>query len=188
MEQRTWPAWSQGLRRPRRAFSRTDWIGDGAVMTVLGLTVVASVFLPWANVSSGHDVNLSLRAADGVNGALGTPWGLPVLALGIVVVVVGLITIALRPIKLSILPCLAVAVAGLAITMVCFSAAWHVWDPLRPGVGLYADTLGGILLIPTGLAAAMVAGILSSPATMARGRAQARSDQARDARRGEPQH
>ena len=85
--------------------------------------------------------------------------------------VVGLITIALRPIKLSILPCLAVAVAGLAITLVCFSAAWHVWDPLRPGVGLYADTLGGILLVPTGLAAAMVAGILSSPATMARVRA-----------------
>lgn len=80
------------------------------------------------------------------------------------------------------------AVAGLAITMVCFSAAWHVWDPLRPGLGLYADTLGGILLIPTGLAAAMVAGILSSPATMARVRAQARSDQARDARRGEPQY
>ncbi len=186
MEQRTWPARLQGLRRPRRAFSRADWIGDGVVMLVLGLAVVASVFLPWANVSSGHDVNLSLSAADGVNGALATPWGLPVLALGLVVVVVGLITIAVRPIRLSILPCLAVAVAGLAITLVCFSAGWHIWDPLRPGVGLYADTLGGILLVPTGLAAAMVASILSSPATMVRVRARARADQARDARIGVP--
>jgi len=70
VEQRTWPARLQGLRRPRRAFSRADWIGDGVVMLVLGLAVVASVFLPWANVSSGHDVNLSLSAADGVNVAV----------------------------------------------------------------------------------------------------------------------
>jgi hypothetical protein len=186
VEHKTWPAWLRGLRRPRRAFSRTDWVGDGAVMAVLGAAVIGGVFLPWANTSSGHDVNLSLRAADGVNGALATPWGLPVLALGLVVMVVGLIAIATRPIKLSILPCLAVSIAGLAITLVCFSAGWHIWDPLRPGVGLYAATLGGILLVPTGLAAAMVASILSSPATMARVRARAGSDQVRDARPGDP--
>lgn len=157
----------KGLRR-RRAFSRTDWIGDGVVMLVLGLAVVAAVFLPWANVSTGHDVSLSLRATDGVNGALATPWGLPVLALGLVVVIAGVVMIATRPVRLSILPCLAVSVAGLGITLVCFSAGWHIWDPLRPGVGLFADTLAGILLVPTGLAAAMVALALSSPAVMAR--------------------
>jgi hypothetical protein len=159
--------------RLRRGFSRADWVGDGIVTLALGSAVVAAVFLPWANVSTGRDVNLSLRAADGVNGALATPWGLPVLALGVVVMVVGVVMIAVRPVKLSILPCLAVAVAGLGITLVCFSAGWHIWDPLRPGLGLYADTLAGILLVPTGLASALVAGILTSPTIMVRVRARA---------------
>jgi len=82
-----------------------------------------------------------------------------------------MVMIVRRPLKLSMLPCLGVSLAGLAITMVCFSAGWHVWDPLRPGLGLYAATLGGILLMPTGLASAMVAYVLTSPALMERVRA-----------------
>ena len=159
------------VRVMRRGFSRADWVGDGIVTIALGLAVVLGVFLPWANLSTGHDVNLSLHSAVGVNGALATPWGLPVLALGVVVVVVGVVMVAAAPLKLSVLPCLAVSVAGLGITLVGFTAAWHVWEPLRPGLGLYVDVLGGILLVPTGLASAMVAGILTSPAIMAKVRA-----------------
>ena len=152
----------------RRGFSRADWVGDGLVTVVLGGAVVAGVFLPWANISTGRDVNLSPRATLGVNAALATPWGLPVLALALVVVVAGAVMLFMRPSRLAALPCLGVSAAGLAISVVCFSAGWHVWDPLRPGLGLFVDTLGGILLVPTGLAAAMVACVLSSPAIMAR--------------------
>jgi len=156
------------VRVMRRGFSRADWIGDGVVTIALGLTVVLGVFLPWANTSTGHDVNLSPHAAVGVNGALATPWGLPVLALAIVVVVVGLVMVVAAPLRLSVLPCLAVTAAGLGITLVSVTAGWHIWEPLRPGLGMYIDVLGGILLVPTGLASAMVAGILTSPAIMAK--------------------
>ena len=161
----------RGFSFKRRGFSRADWTGDGVVTVVLGLAVVAGVFLPWANVSTGHDVNLSAHAARGINGALATPWGLPVLALAALVVIVGLAMVVRAPVRLSMLPCVGVSLAGCAITLVCFSAGWHVWDPLRPGLGLYAATLGGILLMPTGLASAMVAYILTSPAIMERVRA-----------------
>ena len=156
------------MRVVRRGFSRVDWVGDGVVVLALGAGVAGGVFLPWANLSTGHDVNLSPRATLGVNGALATPWGLPVLVLALVAVAVGLFMVLARPSRLAALPCLAVSAAGLAITLVCFSAGWHVWDPLRPGLGLFVDTLGGILLVPTGLAAAMVAYILTSPTIMAR--------------------
>jgi hypothetical protein len=160
------------LRRVlRRGFSRADWVGDGIVTVVLGGAVVTAVFLPWANVATGHDVNLSPRATSGINSALATPWGLPVLALAAIVVVIGLVMVARRPIRLSILPCLAVGLAGLGVTLVCFSAGRNIWDPLRPGLGLYVATIGGILLMPTGLASAMVAYILTSPAVMERVRA-----------------
>lgn len=161
----------RGFSLKRHGFSRADWVGDGVVTVVLGLVVVAGVFLPWANVSTGHDVNLSAHATRGIKVALATPWGLPVFALAALVVIVGLAMIVRRPVKLSMLPCLGVSLAGLAIMLVCFSAGWHVWDPLRPGLGLYAATLGGILLMPTGLASAMVAYILTSPAIMERVRA-----------------
>ena len=146
-------------------------MGDGIVAAGLGLAVLASVFLPWANYSTGHDVNLSVHASAGINAALATPWGLPVLGLAGLVVAIGLVMIVHRPRRLSILLCFGVSLAGAAITMVCFSAGWHIYDPMRPGLGLYAATLGGILLVPTGLASAMVAYILTSPAIMARVRA-----------------
>ena len=161
----------RGFSLKRHGFSRADWAGDGFVTVILGLAIVAGVFLPWVNVSTGHDVNLSTHAARGINGALATPWGLPVLVLAALAVVVGLVMIVRRPLKLSMLPCLGVSLAGLAITLVCLSAGRYVWDPLRPGLGLYAATLGGILLVPTGLASAMVAYILTSPAIMGRLRA-----------------
>jgi len=159
------------MRLMRRGFSRADWTGDGLVTIALGLAVAAGVFLPWANLSSGHDVNLSLHAATGVNGALATPWGLPVLLMAALIVVVGLVMVVAAPLRLSVLPCLAVAAAGVGITLVSVSAGWHIWDPLRPGLGMYIDVLGGVLLVPTGLASAMVAAILTSPATMAKVRA-----------------
>jgi len=82
----------RGISFKRRGFSRADWTGDGVVTVVLGLAVAAGVFLPWANVSTGHDVNLSAHATRGINGALATPWGLPVLALAALTFVIWLFT------------------------------------------------------------------------------------------------
>ena len=114
----------------RRGFSRADWVGDGIVTVALGGVVMAAVFLPWANVSTGHDVNLSPRATPGINSALATPWGLPVLALAAIVVVVGLAMIAGRPIRLSVLPCVAVSLAGLGVTLVVLLGGWeHLGAP-----------------------------------------------------------
>ena len=70
--------------------------------------------------------------------------------------------------------------------MVCFSAGWHIYDPMRPGLGLYAATLGGILLVPTGLASAMVAYILTSPAIMERVRARTAAARAGSTSAGAP--
>lgn len=150
------------------------------ITLVLGICVAVAVFLPWANVSTGHDVNLSLRATPDIKTALAASWGTPVLALAALVTVVGVAMVAVRPVRLSILPCLAVGLAGIGITLVCCSAGWSIAEPLRPGLGLFVATLGGILLVPTGLASAMVAYILTSPAIMERVRVKAA------ARRGAP--
>ncbi len=147
----------------RHRFSRKDWLGDGVVMVVLGSAIAAAVFLPWANASSAHMMNFSLTKPDTINGALATPWGVPVLALAVVVIVVGIVMIAFRPSRLSVLPCLAVSLAGIAIALITMTAGVFVWDPMHPGIGLFIDIMGGVLLVPTGIASAMVAYILVTP-------------------------
>ena len=92
------------MRVLRRGFSRADWVGDGIVTLALGGAVAAGVFLPWANLSTGHDVNLSPRATLGVNAALATPWGRPVLVLALVVAAVGVIMVLARPTRLARCP------------------------------------------------------------------------------------
>jgi hypothetical protein len=165
----------------RYRFSRKDWVGDGVVTLVLSAIVAVAVFLPWANENSGHQVNFGLTKPAAISGALATSWGLPVLALAVVAAVVGIVMIARRPIKLSFAPCLAVSLAGVAITLMCFSAGHSIWDPMRPGLGLFLATLCGVLLVPTGIASAMVAHILVTPGAFG-GRAEGRVDfGARDA-------
>ena len=159
----------------RYCFSRKDWVGDGVVTLVLSVIVAVGVFLPWANEDSGHQVNFSLTKPSAIHGALATSWGPPVLGLAIAAAVVGVVMVARRPIGLSFVPCLAVSLAGLMITLVCFSAGWSIWDPMRPGVGLYLATLCGVLLVPTGIASAMVAHILVTPGAFG-GRAEGRVD------------
>ena len=147
---------------------RRDWIGDGVLTVLFGALVAAAVFLPWANTDVGHQVNFSVSQTGGVNGALATRWGWPTLLLALAVMVVGVTMLAFRPGRLSVLPCLAVSVAGLAIVLLCASAGWSIWRPLRPGLGLYLATLGGVLLMPTGLASALVGYILTTPDAFAR--------------------
>ena len=95
--------------------------------------VALAVFLPWANVSSGHDVNLSPRAAAGIKSALSPRRGGR--GAGFSRGRRGRRPADRRqaPVRLSMLPCVVVALAGLGIAHFCFSAGGNVWDPLRPG-------------------------------------------------------
>lgn len=154
---------------------RRDWIGDGVLIVLFGALVAVAVFLPWANTDGGSQVNYSLNAAAGVHGALQTVWGWPTLLLAVAVIVVGITMLAVAPTKLSLLPCLAVSLAGVAVVLLCASAGWSIWRPLRPGLGLYLATLGGVLLVPTGLASALVGYILTTPNAFARFRPRADS-------------
>ena len=149
---------------------RRDWIGDGILTALFGALVAVAVFLPWANVGHGGQVNFSPTATVGINGALSTKWGWPTLLLALVVIVVGVVMLAARPSRLSLLPCLGVSLAGVSIVLLCASAGWSIWQPLRPGLGLYLATLGGVLLVPTGLASALVGYILTTPNAFARWR------------------
>jgi len=147
---------------------RRDWIGDGVLTILFGGLVAVAVFLPWANTGNGGRVNFSLRAGAGIKSALEVELGWPTLLLALAVIVVGVTMLVFRPTRLSLLPCLAVTLAGIAIVLLCAAAGWSIWRPMRPGLGLYLATLGGVLLVPTGLASALVGYILTTPHAFAR--------------------
>ncbi|HMK91480.1 MAG TPA: hypothetical protein VK576_00630 [Thermoleophilia bacterium] len=145
-----------------------DWIGDGVLTILFGGLVAVAVFLPWANAGNGGQVNFSASAGAGIKTALEAELGWPTLLLALAVVVVGVTMLVFKPTRLSLVPCLAVSLAGIAIVLLCAAAGWSIWRPMRPGLGLYLATLGGVLLVPTGLASALVGYILTTPHAFAR--------------------
>jgi hypothetical protein len=149
---------SERFRQPR--LLRRDWMGDAALTLVCSAVLVASVFLPWVNEDAKGWVNFSLRSANGINGVLQTRWGPPALLLALATVVVGVVMLLLPPRRLSWLLGALVAMLGVAVFAVAQDAAAHIGF-LDPGVGMYLTTLVGILLVPIGLAAALVARFLS---------------------------
>jgi len=146
------------LKRPQ--LLRRDWIGDAILTLLAGAFLVASVFLPWANDDLPGFVNYSLSKPDSVNGVLQTQWGAPALGLALLVVGAGLLMALTRPRRWSILLGLLVATCGLAIAAIASDAAAHL-SLMSPGVGMYLSLLVGVLLVPIGLAAALVAWILA---------------------------
>jgi hypothetical protein len=85
-----------------------------------------------------------------------TKWGVPALVLAFVVVAAGLAMLFTRPRRFSVLLGALVAVSGGAVFFVAQDAAAHIGF-LDPGVGMYLTTLVGVLLVPIGIAAAVVA-------------------------------
>jgi hypothetical protein len=145
------------LKQPR--LLRRDWIGDAVLTLVAGAVLLAGVFLPWANEDAPGWVNFSLRRTDEFKSALQTHWGAPALGLAIAVLVAGAAMLLTRPRRISIALGALVAVLGAAVFGVAQDAAAHLgW--LDPGVGMYLTTLVGVLLVPIGIAAALVAWIL----------------------------
>ena len=128
-------------------------------MLLAGAILVVAVFLPWANEDLPGDVNYSLSLSGDINGVLRTQWGPPALVLALAVVALGAAVTLTRPRRLSWLLGLAVAGCGAGVFAVAQDAASQIAF-FDPGLGLYLTTLVGVLLVPIGAAAAMVALIL----------------------------
>lgn len=135
-----------------------DWTGDGIITVVAGALVGVAVMLPWANDRvMGHRVSYALTKPDDINGALATPWGLPTLLIAGVIFALGIAMIVLGPHKLALLSGVLVVLSGVAVCMLALAAARHAlsWE-YAAGSGIMLALLVGILLIPIGLASAMV--------------------------------
>jgi hypothetical protein len=157
----------RAARRGRHPFTQRDWVGDCVITIVLGVALLAGVVLPWANDRTGHLVNLSLTKPDTTRAALETSWGVAVLALGIAVFSLGVLLLTLGPRRLAA-PCgAAISAAGLVVIVVAFRAAAAMAGYHAPGLGIYIDVLAGILLVPTGFAAAVVGSLLAADSRQA---------------------
>jgi hypothetical protein len=147
------------LKQPR--LMRRDWIGDAVLIMVAGAVLVAGVFLPWVNEDAPGWVNFSFSGGEELNGVLQTRWGWPALGLAVAVLIVGAIMLRMRPRRVSIYLGALVAALGVAVFAVAQDAASQLGF-LDPGVGMYLTTLVGVLLVPIGIAAALVAWILTT--------------------------
>ena len=154
---------SESMKRPSRLkqprLLRRDWIGDAVLTLIAGAFLLAAVFLPWVNEDAPGWVNFSFRGTRELNGVLHTHWGWPALGLAIAVLVTGAVMLLTRPRRVSIYLGALVAVLGVAAFAVAQDAAAHL-GYYDPGVGMYVTTLVGVLLVPIGAAAALVAWIL----------------------------
>jgi hypothetical protein len=142
------------LKQPR--LLRRDWIGDAVLTLIAGGLLVAAVFLPWVNEDAPGWVNFSFHAVEQFNGVLETGWGWPALGLAGAVLVAGAVMLVTRPRRVSIYLGALVAILGVAVFGVVQDAAAHIGYN-DPGVGMYITTLVGVLLVPIGIAAALVA-------------------------------
>ena len=147
-------------RRKQSRLLRRDWAGDGILTLVAGAVLVVAVFLPWANVEGPGDVNFSLSQSNDIVGVLRTQWGVPALLLALAVAALGVAMTLSRPRRFSWTIGVTVAACGVAVFAVAQDAAAHTgfYDP---GVGMYLTTLVAVLLVPIGLAAALVALVLA---------------------------
>jgi hypothetical protein len=139
-----------------------DWTGDGIITVVGGALLTVAVLLPWANDRvAGRRVSYSLTKPEDISGALGTPWGLPLLCVAAVVVALGVAMIWLGPHRLALLSGVVVTLSGVAACILALDAAHEAlsWG-YAAGAGLMLTLLVGILLVPVGVASAMVGFLL----------------------------
>lgn len=141
-----------------------DWVGDAVLTMVAGLALVASVFLPWANVNGPGNVNYSFSKPAAINGALSTEFGLPVLIAGLAVVAVGLTMIVFGPNRFAVPLGLISGVAALVVLSTVHDAAHGIMLFYDGGLGLALAFITALMLPMIGLASAMVGLVLSARA------------------------
>ena len=142
------------LENPR--LLRRDWVGDGVLTLLAGAMLVVAVFLPWANEDRPGQVNYSLSMPDDINGVLQTQWGTPAIVLALCVVALGVVVTLTAPRRFSWALGALVAACGVAVVGVGSDAAGQIGF-MSPGLGLYLTLFAGVLLVPIGVAAALVA-------------------------------
>ena len=147
------------MQRPSRLkharLRRRDWVGDGILTLVAGAVLVIAVFLPWANEEIRGAVNSSFSLPSDINGVLQTQWGTPAVVLALVVTGLGVLVGLTKPLRFSWMLGVAVAVCGIAAVAVAGDAAGHI-ARMSPGLRIFLTTFAGVLLIPIGLATALV--------------------------------
>ena len=139
---------------------RRDWIGYAVLVLCCGAAMLAGVFLPWANELNGRSVNFALGKPDDIVGILQTKWGVPALVLSIVVVLVGIAMLSARPRRFSPALGFVLAAAGAGCVALTDNATSALGGVFSPGVGLYVTLFVGVILVPIGLATALVAYLL----------------------------
>jgi len=138
-----------------------DWVGYSVIVLICGGALLVAVFLPWANTDTGHSVNFSLGKPDAILGVLHTRWGVPALAIALAVTLLGAVMLALRPRRYSLVLGFLLAAAGAGSFALAGDAAGQIGFGLRPGIGLYITLFVGVILVPIGLATAIVAFVLA---------------------------
>jgi hypothetical protein len=139
-----------------------DWTGDGVITIAGGVLLAVAVLLPWANDGvPGRRVSYALTKPEEISGAMGTPWGLPLLGVAALVVALGAAMIWLGPHRLALLSGVVVTMSGIAACVLALDAAREAlgWG-YAAGAGLMLALLVGILLVPIGVASAMVGFLL----------------------------
>lgn len=152
----------RAMRLPRHTFRRRDWLGDACFVAAGGALGLVALLLPWANEYSHEDVNFSLHRPAGISGVMQTPWGPPVLVAALVSLAVAALMIVLGPRLLTALLSLLAVVAGVVYVTQAIGAADAMVKLYRPGVGLYVVLLVGVLMLPVGIASAMVGLLMRS--------------------------
>ncbi len=153
----------RGVGRARTVRLTTrDWTGDGVITVVGGALLLVGALLPWANERlAGRRVSYALTKPDEISGALATRWGPPLVAVALLVVALGAVMVAAGPHRLAVPSGVVVAVSGVAVCLLALDAAREAlsWG-YAAGSGLMLTLLIGILLVPVGVASAMVGFLL----------------------------
>jgi hypothetical protein len=138
-----------------------DWIGYAVLVLICGSALLAATLLPWANALNGHSVNFSLGKAEGILAVMHTRWGVPALGLAIVVTLTAVAMLGMRPRRYTLLLGFLLAAAGAGCFALADNAAGNLGGMFSPGIGLYTTLFVGIILVPIGLATAIVAFLLA---------------------------
>lgn len=140
---------------------RRDWVGYAILVLLCGASLVAALFLPWANTRIDRSINFSLTKPDSVLGILHTRWGIPALVIAVAVVLVGAVMLGARPRRYTLVLGFLLAAAGIGCFALADNAAGNLGGIFSPGIGLYITLFVGIVLVPIGLATAIVAFVLA---------------------------
>lgn len=145
-------------------FSRTDWRGDAVVVIVLGLLLLGTLWLPWANDPEYPKQNFTyaLATPDDIKPILETPWGWPIAVAGGLVVALGLTMLIAGPRRWTGGP------IALALTVIAVWVLYDVDQAVRPawgwgyavGLGVLIAVIVAILLPIVALATALTARIV----------------------------